>query len=67
MKPRSLRSIYVARDLWSPLRGDNADRKQMRSTAVADKCIKRAVKAFKQACPHLLINDKPLANEELEF
>jgi len=67
MKRRNLRSMCGAADLWSLPRGNGSDRKQMRSTAVQDRCLKRAIRAFTQACPHLLINEKPLANEELEF
>lgn len=39
----------------------------MNSVVVPDICLKRAIKAFTKACPHLSIQDKPITNEELEF
>lgn len=45
----------------------DSPRQPMKYPTVPNKCLKHAIKVFTQTCPHVLINDKPLANEELEF
>ena len=39
----------------------------MVNAGVFNLALKKAIKSFSQKNPHLLLTDKPLANEELEF